>query len=332
MSRRQLKRMAMTANETMIEVKNLTKKYGDITAVDDVTFEVHRGEVLGFLGPNGAGKTTTMKILTCFIAPTKGHATVAGADILKNSLEIRQQVGYLPENAPLYVDMQVREYLDFVADVRNISGGDKSKALDQVIGTCGLGEVRNREIRTLSKGYKQRVGLAQAMVHNPSILILDEPTSGLDPNQIVEIRELIKSVGKERTVILSTHNLTEVQATAGRVVIVHKGHLVADGSPEELESERGGARYDVLLAKPDGGADAVGAALNKIDGVRGVEFPSGSSGELGVVVRGEGDKDVRADIFHAVVENNWVLLGMGRKQVDLESIFRRLTTAGSGKA
>ncbi|MCP4675015.1 MAG: ATP-binding cassette domain-containing protein [Deltaproteobacteria bacterium] len=312
----------------MIEVKNLTKMYGDICAVDDVTFEVHRGEVLGFLGPNGAGKTTTMKILTCFIAPTKGRATVAGSDILNNSLEIRRRIGYLPENAPLYVDMQVNEYLDFVADIRSVSGSDKAKALDRVVGVCGLGDVASREIRALSKGYRQRVGLAQAMIHDPSILILDEPTSGLDPNQIVEIRELIKSIGKERTVILSTHNLAEVQATAGRVIIINKGHLVADGSLNELEADRGGARYDVVLDNPEGGTDGVREAFSAIDGVKGVEFPGiAKEGEVAVIVRGEGDKDVRADIFRAAVDKSWVLLGLGRKQVDLESIFRQLTKA-----
>ncbi|MCP4606937.1 MAG: ATP-binding cassette domain-containing protein [Proteobacteria bacterium] len=317
----------------MIDAKNLTKMYGDICAIDDVTFEVRRGEVLGFLGPNGAGKTTTMKILTCFIAPTEGQASIAGIDIFKNSLEIRRQVGYLPENAPLYVDMQVREYLDFVADVRSIPGSDKAKAIDRVVQTCGLTEVIKREIRTLSKGFRQRVGLAQAMIHNPSILILDEPTSGLDPNQIAEIRELMKSIGKERTVILSTHNLGEVQATAQRVVIIHKGRLVADGRPEELEAERGGARYDIVLSKPAEGADSVSEAFLAIKGVRGVEFPDGtSSDELGVIVRGQGDNDVRADIFRAAVEKDWVLLGLGRKQVDLESIFRRLTTAGTSSS
>jgi ABC-2 type transport system ATP-binding protein len=316
----------MTEREVMIEVRNLTKTYGNIRAVDDVSFEVRRGEVLGFLGPNGAGKTTTMKILTCFIAPTKGTVRMVGRDIFKDSLEIRRQVGYLPENAPLYVDMQVREYLDFVADIRAIAGSEKIKAIDHVLEVCGLKDVRPQEIRTLSKGFRQRVGLAQAMIHNPSVLILDEPTSGLDPNQIAEIRGLIKSIGSERTVILSTHNLAEVQASAQRVVIIHKGRLVADGSPEELESERGGARYDVVLGKPEHGRDAVRDAFMAISGVKGVEFAGDSrEDELGVIVRGHGDKDVRADIFRTAVEKNWVLLGLGRKQVDLESIFRRLT-------
>ncbi len=316
----------MTANEKMIEVKNITKLYGETKALDGITFDVRRGEVLGFLGPNGAGKTTMMKILTCFIAPSKGEAQVGGIDIFKDSLEIRRQVGYLPENAPLYVDMQVREFLDFIADVRDISGSKKKDALGRVVQECGLKDVTDKEIRTLSKGYRQRVGLAQAMIHNPAILVLDEPTSGLDPNQIVEIRELIKSIGRERTVILSTHNLSEVQATAKRVVIIHKGKLVADGSPDKLESERGGASYDVVLKKPGEHEDAIKKAFSNIKGVREVELPQKTAkDELNVVVRSKGDNDLRGDIFRTVVDKNWVLLGLGQNQVNLESIFRRLT-------
>lgn len=324
----------MTLQETVIETKGLTKSYGDVKALDDVSFQVRKGEVLGFLGPNGAGKTTTMKILTCFIAPTSGQAIVAGTDIFKDSLEIRRNVGYLPESAPLYMDMQVREYLDFVAEVRNIRGGDKAKARDHVVEVCGLKGVTYQEIRTLSKGYRQRVGLAQAMIHNPPILILDEPTSGLDPNQIVEIRELIKSLGRERTVILSTHNLSEVQATAGRVIIIHRGRLVADGSPEELESERGGARYNLVLAASDGvGGEKIKDVFGKLSGVREVELPGdASNGEIDVIVRGRAETDLRADLFKAAVANDLVLLGLEHRQVDLESIFRRLTTTDSGAA
>jgi ABC-2 type transport system ATP-binding protein len=314
----------------MIEVEGITKIYGEIRALDDVTFQLRRGEVLGFLGPNGAGKTTLMKILTCFIAPTKGKAKVAGIDVFGNTLDIRRKVGYLPENAPLYVDMQVREFLEFIGDVRDIPGAEKKRAIDRVIHTCGLSDVTEQEIRILSKGYRQRVGLAQAMIHNPEILVLDEPGSGLDPNQIVEIRELIKSIGRERTVILSTHNLAEVQATAKRVVIIHEGRLVADGSPQELESNRGGARYDVVLGDAKNAPDKVREVFMGIDGVREVELPEGGAAdELTVIVRGTGDKDVRSHIFRSVVDANWVLLGMGRKQVDLEAIFRRLTTNGT---
>ncbi len=318
----------MTTQEAMIDVKNLKKDYGTFKALDDITFEVRRGEVLGFLGPNGAGKTTTMKILTCFVAPTSGHATVAGMSIVDDSLEIRRNIGYLPENAPLYMDMRVSEYLDFIADIRGLAGEQRSKSRKRVVEVCGLGTVVNKEIRTLSKGYRQRVGLAQAMVHDPRILILDEPTSGLDPNQIVEIRELIKSIGEERTVILSTHNLSEVQATANRVVIISAGKLVADGSPEELESDRGGARYKVQLATPERGGAGIADVFKKIGGVSDVEVTAPDrSDEIGVVVRSQGEADLRADIFKTAVDQKWVLLGLERRQVDLESIFRQLTSS-----
>jgi ABC-2 type transport system ATP-binding protein len=314
------------AQETMIEVKNLVKTYGGIRALDDVSFEVRKGEVLGFLGPNGAGKTTTMKILTCFVAPTSGEAKVAGINIVDDSLEIRRHVGYLPESAPLYVDMRVEEYLRFIAEVRNISGGRMKQAQDRVLETCGLTKVTKQEIRTLSKGYKQRVGLAQAMIHDPRVLILDEPTSGLDPNQIVDIRELIKSIGQERTVILSTHNLTEVQATAGRVIIIHAGKLVADGSPTDLEADRGGARYNVQLAAPGVDDAEIKKAFSAIDKVQQVEIGKKESAEIGIIVRSKGDADLRKDIFNTAVDRKWVLLGLERKQVDLESIFRKLTS------
>jgi ABC-2 type transport system ATP-binding protein len=316
------------AQETMIEVKNLVKTYGGLRALDDVSFEVRKGEVLGFLGPNGAGKTTTMKILTCFVAPTSGTAKVAGISIVDDSLEIRRKVGYLPESAPLYVDMRVDEYLRFIAEIRNLSGEAMKKAQDRVVETCGLTGVTKREIRTLSKGYKQRVGLAQAMIHDPEVLILDEPTSGLDPNQIVDIRELIKSIGKERTVILSTHNLSEVQAAAGRVIIINTGKLVADGSPAELEADRGGARYDVQLALPGVDDTEIKKAFSSMEKVQQVEIGKRENGEINIVVRSKGNADLRKDIFTAVVDRKWVLLGLERKQVDLEAVFRKLTAKG----
>ncbi len=322
------------AQETMIEVRNLVKTYGALKALDDVSFEVRKGEVLGFLGPNGAGKTTTMKILTCFVAPTSGEAKVAGTSIVDDTLEIRRQVGYLPESAPLYIDMRVDEYLSFVAEVRNLSNDKLKQSLDRVVETCGLNKVVNREIRTLSKGYKQRVGLAQAMIHDPSVLILDEPTTGLDPNQIVDIRELIKSIGKERTVILSTHNLSEVQAAAGRVIIINNGKIVADGSPQDLEADRGGARYNVQLASAGVDNKELEKVFSSIDKVQQVELRSRTGDEISVVVRSKQNADLRRDIFNAVVEHKWVLLGLERKQVDLESVFRILTSkndAVSGK-
>jgi ABC-2 type transport system ATP-binding protein len=316
----------MASGDVMIECHNLTKRYGAIRALDDVSFHVERGEVLGFLGPNGAGKTTTMKILTCFIAPTAGRASVAGIDIYKDPLEVRRKVGYLPENAPLYPDMRVGEYLDFVGEIRRLDTKARAQGKRRVIDECGLGDVVEQEIRTLSKGFRQRAGLAQAMLHNPELLILDEPTSGLDPNQIAEIRTLIKEIGKERTVILSTHNLAEVQATAQRVVIIHKGKLAADGTPEQLEKQRGGAVYDVAIQEPEGDPGAVAEALAAISGISGVDREQGApEGELVFAVRGEEAEDVRAEIFKLAVDEGWVLLGLGRKQVDLEGIFRRLT-------
>ena len=318
----------MMAMENVIEVRDLAKSYGPIRALDGVSFDVRRGEVLGFLGPNGAGKTTTMKILTCFIAPTEGRATVAGLDIFKHPLEVRRVIGYLPENAPLYSDMRVTEYLDFVGEIRGLDKAKRRSAGDRMIDQCGLGEVVNQEIRTLSKGFRQRAGLAQAMIHDPAILILDEPTSGLDPNQIAEIRTLIKRIGEERTVILSTHNLAEVQMTADRVVIIHQGKLVADGSLDELERQRGGAIYDVAIAAPEGGFAAAEAKLRAIDGVDQVGAAEAQGdAELHLTVRGAGEKDVRAEIFRAAVANGWTLLGLARKHVDLESIFKRLTTS-----
>ena len=318
----------MTTTPPMIEVNGLTKSYGDIRALDGVSFEVRRGEVLGFLGPNGAGKTTTMKILTCFIAPTSGEARVAGVDTARDPLAVRRKIGYLPENAPLYREMRVSEYLDFAGRVRGLSPDERERGAERVIAQCGLEEVVEQEIRTLSKGFRQRAGLAQAMLHDPEILILDEPTSGLDPNQIVEIRELVKSIGRERTVILSTHHLAEVQATAGRVLIIHRGRLVADGTLEELESRRGGTVYEVIVAEPEGGFDAAAAVFRPVEGVRGVAAgPAAGAGELSLAVRGEGDADVRAALFRAAVDADLTLLGLARRQVDLEAVFRRLTTA-----
>ena len=234
-------------SDLMIEVESLTKDYGYTRAVDKVSFSVRRGEVLGFLGPNGAGKSTTMKILTCFLAPTAGRAVVAGHDVFDDSLEVRKRVGYLPEDTPIYRDMTVVEFLQFAAEMR---GMDRHKAAGRIkeIGTrCGLGDVAGKLVGELSKGFRQRVGLAQAILHDPDIVILDEPTSGLDPNQIVEIRSLIKEIGREKTVILSTHILPEVQATCSRVVIISGGKLVADGTPDELRARERGGRYRVVV-------------------------------------------------------------------------------------
>ena len=240
-------------SEAMIQVENLTKDYGPFRAVDSVSFNVRKGEVLGFLGPNGAGKSTTMKILTCFLAPTGGTARVAGLDVYEHSLEVRKRIGYLPEDTPIYRDMTVLEFLEFVAEMRGMSRDKRQAGIREVGGRCGLGDVAGKLIGELSKGYRQRVGLAQAMVHDPDIVILDEPTSGLDPNQIVEIRDLIREVGREKTVILSTHILPEVQATCSRMIIINKGKVVADGTPDELRARERGARHHVLIEVPKNG-------------------------------------------------------------------------------
>src|SRR5512137_656966 len=255
------------AREVMIRAVDLSKQYGSTRAVDGINFEVFRKEVVGFLGPNGAGKTTTMKMLTCFLAPTKGDAFVGGHSVWEQSLEIRRMLGYLPEDTPLYRDMTVLEYLEFIADVRGIERDARRAKIKNMVEVCGLGTVIGRVVGELSKGFRQRVGLAQAMIHDPEVLILDEPTSGLDPNQIADIRALIKEVGKEKTVILSTHILPEVQATCSRMLIISGGKLVADGTPDELRGREKGSRYRVVVAADGAKQDAVKAKLAGLKGV-----------------------------------------------------------------
>ena len=233
----------------MIEVRDLTKNYGGFTALQGLTFQVPRGQVVGFLGPNGAGKSTTMKILTGYAEQTSGSASVAGIDVSADPVAARQNIGYLPESNPLYEEMMVKEYLDFIAEIRKVPTGRKAARIRDVVERCGLGNMLGKDIGHLSKGYRQRVGLAQAILHDPDLLILDEPTSGLDPNQIVEIRNLIREIGEEKTVIMSTHILSEVQNTASRVLIINEGKLVADDSPESLTHEEGGTLYVVVAPK-----------------------------------------------------------------------------------
>jgi len=233
----------------MITITNLTKNYGSLIAVDDITFDVKTGEILGFLGPNAAGKTTTMKIITCYMPPTSGTVEVGDLNVFDHSIEIRRMIGYMPEDNPLYPDMNVVDYLVFVSELRGIPPSDRTRRLKHIIDLCGVGDVLHQDIGELSKGFRQRVGLARAMVHDPDILVLDEPTVGLDPNQIAEIRNLIRELGKEKTVILSTHILPEVQATCDRVVIIHQGRLVADGTPAELQSSFQGQELVHLVLK-----------------------------------------------------------------------------------
>ncbi|MEM7138532.1 MAG: ATP-binding cassette domain-containing protein [Myxococcota bacterium] len=320
-------------SDVMIEAQGLTKQYGHVTALENATFDVKRGEVLGFLGPNGAGKTTTMKVLTCFIAPSEGTARVAGADIFDDPIAVRQAIGYLPENTPLYSEMLVLEYLEFVARMRGLQGAKVRQRIVAVAEETSLGDVVGKAIGELSKGYRQRVGLAQALIHEPPVLILDEPMSGLDPNQASEIRELIRDIGKERTVILSTHNLAEVQVTCGRVLIVSEGRIVADDTPEELAARAGKPRFVVTVQRNDAGPDALKAAFASIDGAQNVQVGDGAtSGEATIHITPKGTADLRADVFRAAVGANLVLLGLEQRGENLEDIFRELTTRQNGDA
>jgi ABC-type multidrug transport system, ATPase component len=318
--------------ELMIQVENLTKFYGATRAVDDVTFNVRKGEVLGFLGPNGAGKSTTMKVLTCYLAPTAGRAEVAGFDVFDNSLEVRKHLGYLPEDTPLYKDMTVLEYLQFAAAMRGMPSDRSEKRIKEIGGRCGLHEVAGKLVGELSRGYRQRAGLAQAMLDDPDILILDEPTSGLDPNQIVEIRQLIKEVGEEKTVILSTHILPEVQATCSRILIISSGKLVADGSPDELRAREKASRYRLVVEASGATAEAVKARLGSIKGVSRCETVLGEDGAHAFSLDAAGDEDLRKVLFRAAVDNKWTLLELHREAASLETVFRNLTTREEDKS
>ena len=318
-------------SDVMIEARGLTKHYGSVTAVENATFEVKRGEVVGFLGPNGAGKTTTMKILTCFIAPSEGSARVSGADIFEDSIAVRQAIGYLPENTPLYTEMLVLEYLEYIARMRGLRRAQTQSRIRRVVEETALGDVIGKSIGELSKGFRQRVGLAQALIHEPPVLILDEPMSGLDPNQAVEIRELIREIGRERTIILSTHNLAEVQVTCGRVLIISQGRLVADDTPEELAARGGKPRFIATLQKNGHSPSQVSDAFFSIESAQSVNGRVGATAnEVIVEVVPKGDQDLRADIFRAAVAADLVLLGLEQRGEDLEDIFRQLTT-GNGE-
>lgn len=309
----------------MIEVKNLTKYYGDLCALDHIDFKIHKGEVLGLLGPNGAGKTTCMRILTCYLNPSEGDISVKGMNVTDKPRSIKQIMGYLPENAPLYPEMLVYDYLNYVADARGLSSEVKEKRIDELSVMCGIREVMHQAIGELSKGYKQRVGLAQAMMGDPEILVLDEPTSGLDPNQIVEIREIIREIGREKTVILSTHILSEAEATCDRVVIIHRGRIVADGNMAELK-ENAGRDTRIELVLENAREKDVKEKLTKIAGVSGIE--SGVSAEekgVHLSLSVEPGKDVRGPVYQAIKASEWDLLEFHRHSKSLENIFRELT-------
>lgn len=304
-----------------ITISNLTKEYGRQKAVDDISFEVKTGEILGFLGPNGAGKSTTMKIIACFISPTSGSVSLNGYNIFDHSRELRSRIGYLPEHTSLYTDMSIVDYLKLSARLQNVAEDEIMSSVRRMIDLCGLGPERHKYIGELSKGYRQRVGLAQALIHDPDVLILDEPTTGLDPNQIVEIRSLIKEIGKEKTVMLSSHILKEVEATCDRILIINRGRIVADGSTEELRQKARGAKQLLVQVKGAGGeADSSFKTLSSVSDVHPAE-----DGTKGWLISSEPGMDSREEIFEYCVQRGWILTQMTPIESSLEDIFRELT-------
>jgi ABC-2 type transport system ATP-binding protein len=308
----------------VIEVQHLTKRYGRITAVDDISFRVQRGEILGFLGPNGAGKTTTMRVLTGYLPPTEGKTIVAGFDVFDQPIEAKRRTGYLPETPPLYVDMTVREYLTFVATVKGVPSAERKHRVDAVMERTRVSDVADRHCGKLSKGYRQRVGLGQAIIHNPDVLILDEPTAGLDPKQIIETRELIKSLAGDHTIILSTHILPEVSQTCQRVVIINKGHVIAVDTPDNLTSRLRGS--ETLYVQVDSANADAKTALSAVPGVTGVNAVDSHDGVAGFEVASERGRDIRRELAHTVVSRGWGLLELRPVRMSLEDIFLHLTT------
>lgn len=310
-----------------IKVENLTKYYGDHPAVKDISFDIKTGEIVGFLGPNGAGKSTTMKMITTYLTPTNGKITVEGEDTEDNSLKVRSKIGYLPEQNPLYLDMNVIDYLEYSAKLESVPKEKIKNSLERVIRDCGLEDVKHMDIGQLSKGFRQRVGLAQAMIHDPQVLILDEPTSGLDPNQIIEIRNLIKRIGKEKTLILSTHILQEVQAVCDRVLIINKGEIVADGTPDELQNKFQGQVVIKLTIKKDEGLniEMLSNELSSIGGIDNVSLLNEDEHQYYFEVLAMKGKDLREEISKKAVEKKFLLLGLHQETTSLEDIFRELT-------
>ncbi|HUF47803.1 MAG TPA: ABC transporter ATP-binding protein [Vicinamibacterales bacterium] len=312
----------------MIEVQHLTKRYGPFTAVDDVSFRVEKGEILGFLGPNGAGKTTTMRVLTGYMPPTDGRAVVAGFDLFTHPIDAKRRTGYLPETPPLYPDMTVREYLHFVARIKTsgLSKADRAMRVAHVMKRTRIDDVPDKHCGKLSKGYRQRVGLAQALIHDPEVLILDEPTAGLDPKQIIETRDLIRGLAGDHTIILSTHILPEVAQTCQRVVIINKGRVVAEDTPGNLTQQLAGAA--TLYVQVDGVEDAT-SALAAVPGVDRVVVSDRAGSAVGYEIDATPHRDVRRDVARAVVDRGWGLLELRPMRMSLEEIFLQLTTEES---
>jgi len=311
----------------MIEVDHLEKSYGFARALKGISFSVSKGEVIGFLGPNGAGKSTTMKILTGYLAPSGGRATVGNLDVVKESLAVRAMIGYLPESTPLYSDMRVDDYLSFCAEIRGVVGKQRRQAIARAVQLCGLSRVTGKNIVELSKGYKQRVGLAQAIVHEPPVLILDEPTSGLDPNQIVEVRRLIERLGEEHTVVLSTHYLQEVEKSCSRVIIVNHGEIVADGTQAELLATQEGGGLRVTVRGPDAAVRAQFAEL--LPGVTVEAVTLNDDGNEYRLLVDKQSAPIDESVARLIVKNGWDLLELYREQPSLEDVFRKLTIATS---
>jgi len=307
----------------MIKVKNLVKRYVNVNAVDNISFDVEENEIVGLLGPNGAGKTTTMRILTCFMPATSGSATVAGHDVFTDSLNVRQQIGYLPENVPLYLDMRVNEYLMFRAKLKNIPRRERRKKIEYCLEMTGITDVQKQITGTLSKGYKQRVGLADTLIHDPKILILDEPTIGLDPNQIRQIRGVIKGLGQKHTVLLSTHILPEVEMVCDRVMIINKGKIVAMDTPANLMRQLKTGSNLVLEIRGDG--EKIKNSLSKVDTVQSVSYKKKDDANE-FHINGNGEKDIREDVFNCIVKDNYILREMKRQTITLEEIFHQVTT------
>jgi ABC-2 type transport system ATP-binding protein len=314
----------------VIEVQHLTKRYGAFTAVDDVTFRVERGEILGFLGPNGAGKTTTMRVLTGAMPPTEGRAIVAGFDVMDQPIEAKRRTGYLPETPPLYPDMGVRDYLDFVAKIKGVPRAERRTRVTTVMERTRVADVANRLCGRLSKGYKQRVGLAQALLHNPDVLILDEPTAGLDPKQIIETRQLIKELAGDHTVVLSTHILPEVSQTCQRVVIINRGRVVAVDTPDNLTARLRGS--EAMYVQVDAGGADVKTALERVPGVTQVTIADTRGPVAGFEVASEAGRDVRRALASAIVTPGWGLLELRPMRMSLEEIFLSLTTEEAAAA
>jgi len=311
----------------VIEVQHLTKRYGSVTAVDDISFRVERGEILGFLGPNGAGKTTTMRVITGYMPATEGRAIVAGFDVFDQPVEAKRRTGYLPETPPLYPEMTIREYLSFVARIKGVAAAERKSRIQQVMQRVRIADVADRHCSKLSKGYRQRVGLAQAILHNPDVLVLDEPTAGLDPKQIIETRELIKELAGDHTIILSTHILPEVSQTCQRVVIINKGRVVAVDTPGNLTARLRGS--ETMYVQVDAGAQDATSVLQGVPGVTRVTMSDRHDGVAGYEVDSRQGHDVRRELARTVVSNNWGLLELRPMRMSLEEIFLSLTTEES---